>query len=149
MLFAMARPPQLTTVHHIIDKRFVGITPDGMRLPIDGETEAQTGMRPMQLVLNAVGACAAYDVVEMLKKRRLEIRGYRVEVTGERFDGTPAYFTKVHAVHHLDVPGLDERTANRFVGLSMTKYCSVASSLKADISYEVVLAPEGEASEAE
>jgi len=104
-------------------------------------------MGPMDLLLNAVGACAAYDLVEMLKKRKLEILDYRVELTGERFDGTPAYYTKIHAEHHFNVPGLDERTAMRFVGLAMTKYCSVASSLKAEMSYGVVLHHDADASQ--
>ncbi len=134
-----APAPQTTTVHHLVDKRFIGITPDGMRLPMDGESTAQTGMRPMQVVLNAVGACAAYDIVAMIAKRRLEIIDYRVELTGERFDGVPAYFTHIHAVHHLNVPGLKQAQAERFVELGMTQYCSVAASLKAEISFEVVL----------
>lgn len=128
-----------TTVYHLIDKRFVGITPEGQRVMIDGEAHAQTGMRPMELLLNAVGACAAYDIVEMLKKRRLEVRGYHIELTGERAEGVPAYYTHIHAKHVFDVPGLDEKTATRFVDLGMNKYCSVAASLKAEISFEVVL----------
>lgn len=140
-----ARPPQLTTVHHLVDKRFIGITPDGLRLSMDGESHAQTGMRPMQLLLNAVGGCAAYDIVEMIAKRRLEIRDYRIELTGERASGTPAYFTHIHAVHYFDVPGLTRDMALRFVELGMTKYCSVAASLKAGISFDVVLEHEARA----
>lgn len=128
-----------TTVHHLVDKRFVGVTPEGQRVMIDGESTAQTGMRPMELLLNAVGACAAYDIVEMLGKRRLEIRGYHIELTGTRAEGTPAYYTHIHAKHVFDVPGLDQKTAERFVDLGMNKYCSVAASLKAEISFEVVL----------
>ena len=131
--------PTTTTVHHLVDRRFIGITPDSMRVAMDGEQEAQTGMRPMQLVLNAVGGCAAYDIVQMIGKRRLTINDYRIELTGERASGTPAYFTHIHAVHHFDVPGLTQQQAERFVELGMTKYCSVAASLKAEISFEVVL----------
>ena len=126
-------------MHHIKDKRFVGITPDGMRVMIDGEAEARTGMRPMQLLLNAVGACAAYDIVEMIKKRRLEIRSYTVELVGDRAEGTPASFTKIRAVHRFDVPGLGRDMAQRFSELGMTKYCSVAGSLKADLVVDVDL----------
>ncbi len=128
-----------TTVHHLVDKRFVGVTPDGMPVMIDGEAEARTGMRPMQLLLNAVGGCAAYDIVEMLAKRRLEVRSYTIELVGERPDETPSPFTKIRALHRFDVPGLDQRTARRFAGLGMTKYCSVAASLKAEIEIEVEL----------
>ena len=128
-----------TTVYHLVDKRFLGETPDKMQVMIDGEDHAQTGMRPMELLLNAVGACAAYDIVEMLGKRRLEIQDYRIELEGERADGTPAYYTHIHAKHLFDVPGLDQKMAERFVDLGMNKYCSVAASLKAEISFEVVL----------
>jgi len=128
-----------TVLHHLVDKRFVGVTPDGMRVMIDGEAEHKTGMGPMQLVLNAVAGCAAYDVVEMLRKRKLEIRSYRVEVVGDRVDGTPAPFTRITARHVFDVPGLDRKTAERFVELAVTKYCSVASSLHAEQVFEVAL----------
>lgn len=128
-----------TTVHQLVGKRFVGIAPDGMRVMIDGEAEAQTGMRPMQLLLTATGACGAYDIVEMIAKRRLEIRSYSIELVGERSEETPRAFTKIRALHKFDVPGLDERTARRFAELGMTKYCSVAASLKADIEVEVEL----------
>jgi putative redox protein len=106
---------------------------------IDGEDRAQTGMRPMDLLLNALGACAAYDIVAMITKRKLEISGYRIELTGTRDEGTPAYYTHIHAKHYFEVPGLDQKTAERFVDLGMNKYCSVASSLKAEISFDVVL----------
>jgi len=128
-----------TVVHHLTEKRFVGVTPDGMRVMIDGEHDHRTGMGPMQLVLNAVAGCAAYDVVEMLRKRKLGVRGYRVEASGERVDGTPSPFTRVHTRHVFDVPGLDRRTAERFVELAVTKYCSVASSLHAEQTFEAVL----------
>lgn len=128
-----------TTVHHLVGKRFVGITPDAQRVMIDGEAEAKTGMNPMELLLNAVGACAAFDIVEMLKKRRLVINSYRIELTGERPDAVPAPYTRVHAKHIFDVPGLDKKTATRFVDLGMNKYCSVASSLNAEMSFAVVL----------
>lgn len=128
-----------TTVHHLIGKRFVGITPEGQRVMIDGENQAPTGMRPMELLLNALGTCAAYDIVEMLTKRRLTINSYRIELAGERPDATPAPYTHIHAKHYFDVPGLDQKTAERFVDLGMNKYCSVATSLNSEISFEVVL----------
>lgn len=137
-----------TTVHHLVGKRFVSETPDQQRVMIDGEAVAQTGMRPMQLLLSALGGCAAFDVLSMLHKRKLEVRSYRIELTGERPDETPSPYTHIVARHVFDVPGLDRRTAERFVGLGMTKYCSVSASLKADIDYEVVLEHEQEPEDA-
>ena len=131
-------------MHHLVGKRFVGIHPEGVRVQIDGEAHARTGMGPMDLVLNAVGACAAFDVAGMIEKRRLASNAYRVELRGERSEEIPRYYTRIHAVHVFDVPGLDRKTAERFVDLATTKYCSVAASLKAEITYEVVLEHEGE-----
>jgi putative redox protein len=128
-----------TTVHHLTGKRFVGITPDQQRIMIDAEQEAKTGMNPMELVLNALGACAAIDIVEMLKKRKLEVNAYKIELEGDRADSIPAFYTHIRARHIFKVPGLDQKTAERFVDLAMNKYCSVASSLKATVSFEVVL----------
>jgi putative redox protein len=128
-----------TVVHHLVGKRFVGITPDQQKVMIDGESVAKTGMNPMEVLLNAVGACAAFDIVEMIEKRRLELTSYRIELEGKRADTTPAYYTHINARHFFNAPGLDQKTAERFVDLGMNKYCSVAASLKAEISFEVVL----------
>lgn len=127
------------TVHHIIGRRFLAGTPDGQRFMIDGEEHAKTGMNPMEVLLNAFGTCSAFDVVEMIRKRRLELLSYRIELTGERHDGTPAYFTLIRAKHVIDAPGLAQEMADRFVDLATNKYCSVAGSLNAEISYEVEL----------
>ncbi|MEM7738954.1 MAG: OsmC family protein [Deinococcota bacterium] len=131
--------PKQTIVTQIAEKRYVGITPDQQRIMIDGASDAKTGMSPMDLLLNAVGGCAAFDIAEMIKKRRLTLHDYRIELTGERADTIPRYYTHIHAKHIFNVPGLDQKTAERFVELGMTKYCSVASSLKSDITFEAVL----------
>lgn len=136
-----------TVVHHLVDKRFVGITPDTQRVQIDGEAAFKTGMNPMQLLLNALAGCAAFDVVEMVRKRRLAIRGYRVEATGERAEAIPRIYTGIHLRHVLDVPGLEDAMARRFVELAVTKYCSVAASLACPVTFEVVLEHEASADE--
>ncbi len=139
----------LATLHHLVDKRFVGTIPDGRQVLIDGTKEHPLGMGPMQLVLNAWGGCVAYDVVEMLKKRRVDVKSYRVELEGDRNEGVPAFYTRLRARHVIDAPGLDRKTFERFVDLAMNKYCSVGMSLKAEQSFEVELLHEAaEATEA-
>lgn len=128
-----------STVHHIKGLRFMGETPEGQRVMIDNEKHARTGMSPMQLLLNATAACSAMDVAVMLRKRKLDINAYRVEITGERPDATPSPYERIIARHVFDVPGLDKDTAERFVQLATEKYCSVGLSLKAPVEFEVVL----------
>jgi len=128
-----------TTVHHLTGKRFVGQTPEKTQVMIDGEGHAKTGMNPMELLLNAVGACAAFDVAEMVRKRRLELLSYRIEMEGTRADDTPAYYTDIHAHHVIEAPGLASEMAERFVDLATNKYCSVGASLKAAMTFSVEL----------
>lgn len=136
---AVAGSTKTTTVHHLQGKRFVGVTPDQIRVMIDGESVAKTGMNPTELLLNALGACSAFDVTEMIRKRRLDLVSYRIELTGERADDTPSYFVAFNAVHYINAPGLSRKMAERFVDLATNKYCSVGASLKAPTTFEVVL----------
>lgn len=128
-----------STVTNLGGLRFVAETPDGQRTMIDNEKVARTGMSPMQLVLNAVAACAAMDVSVMLGKRKLPVNSYRVEVSGERPEDYPAPFTSIVTRHVFDVPGLDREMAERFVDLATNKYCSVGASLNATVDWEVEL----------
>ncbi len=137
-----------STLHGLGGLRFMGETPDGQRVMIDNEKVARTGMSPMQLVLNAVGACAGMDISHMLAKRRLKVNSYTVELVGERPDDVPSPFTKVRARHVFDVPGLTREQAERLVDLATNKYCSVGASLNAEMEYEVVLLHDEPAAEA-
>lgn len=133
-----------TTVTNLGGRRFVGETADGQRTMIDNEKVARTGMSPMQLVLNAVAACAAMDVMVMLGKRKLPVNSYRIDVIGERPDEHPSPFTRIVTRHIFDVPGLEREMAERFVDLATNKYCSVGASLKAHVDWEVeMLDPTG------
>lgn len=101
------------------------------------------GMRPMQLLLAAMGGCSSIDVVNILKKQKQDLKDIRVTVTGEREkDAIPSLFTEVHA--HFKLYGkLDKDKANKAVTLSIEKYCSVAKTLeaKAKITYSVEVIP--------
>ncbi len=85
--------------------------------------------RPMETVLAGTGACAAYDVVLILKRGRNDIRSCRVKVTSERATVDPKVFTKIHL--HFEVGGVDLAPAavERAVALSHDKYCSATAML--------------------
>ena len=104
----------------------------GASKAIGGHEEA---FRPMQLVLAAVGSCSAIDVVNILKKSRVEFRELGIEVEAERKpDATPAPFTRIH-VKFLVRGGkeADLPKAEKAASLGVEKYCSVAASLDPSI----------------
>ena len=102
---------------------------------------AVTGMSWMELVLMALGACTATDIVIVLKKKRQKLEGLEVICSGERAAEPPTVWTKLELVYRLRGE-LDDAAVKRAIELSEEKYCSVAAMLKktAKISwrYEIV-----------
>lgn len=100
------------------------------------------GMRPMQLLLAAMGGCSSIDIINILKKQRQDLRDIKITVTGEREkDAVPSLYTEVHA--HFKLYGdLDPDKAEKAVSLAVEKYCSVAKTLektaKVTYSFEII-----------
>jgi putative redox protein len=93
----------------------------------------ESGFRPMELVLVGVASCAGIDVVNILKKSRVDFTGMEIEVSGDRKDATPAPFTNIEVVYKIHGPGIDRAKAERAVSLALEKYCSVSASLDPSI----------------
>jgi putative redox protein len=90
------------------------------------------GMRPMQLLLTAMGGCSAIDVINILKKQKQDLKDIKVTVTGEREkDAVPSVFVEVHA-HYKLFGEIDEDKARKAVSLA------VESTAKITHSFEIV-----------
>ena len=100
-----------------------------------------TGMRPMQLLLAAVGGCSAIDVLLILKKQKQQVESYEIEVTGEREKlGDYSLFKEI-CLHYKLRGKITLEKAERAVKLSVDKYCSVSKTLEptAKITYKVTV----------
>ena len=106
---------------------------EGIRTPIDGDGRA--GLSPMNMLLEAVAACSAIDVVDILKKGRQEPRGLRVMARGERRADPPRRYTSFEFEFEID-GDVDLKKAERAVQLSFDTYCSVYHTLRKDIDLE-------------
>jgi len=104
----------------------------------DGEEKKQQS--PMELLLSALGSCAVVDAVSMLKKRRKEVQDFTIDVEGTRNDGIPAFYKSIHMHFTLFSSDATEEELAKVVKLSVDKYCSVASSLKSEITYSTEVA---------
>jgi putative redox protein len=114
----------------VSDAEFDAGRPDGPKIRIDGN--AHTGPSPFDVLLAALATCAATDVVEIMKKQRtpLEALGVRVEAT--RVPAIPRRLASAILHFTLRGAGITLEKASRAVELSVTKYCSVRSSLIED-----------------
>lgn len=128
------------------DFNFQAINEDGNCVLIDGAPAIgghNKGMRPMQLLLSALGSCSAIDIISILRKQKQVIESFDIEVDGDREPvGIEGYsLFKTIEVNFILKGNLDKDKVERAVKLSMEKYCSVTKTLEptAKITYKVTL----------
>lgn len=116
-----------------------------VKVHIDGPLEIGgegLGVRPMELVLMALGSCSALDLVSILKKQRQRIDDLQIEVNGKRREETPNVFTNIHIEFRLS-GDIDLAKAEKAAELAVKKYCSVHDMLEAggvEITYGITTA---------
>jgi putative redox protein len=132
-------------VKWVEDVMFLGESGTGHTVVMDGPEEQGghgTGMRPMELLLLGLGGCTSFDIVQILKKARQDIRDCVVEIDSERSEDIPKIFTKIHVHYKVTGKGLKEAQVKRAVELSTEKYCSATIMLgkTAEIThdYEII-----------
>jgi putative redox protein len=91
------------------------------------------GLRPMEALASSVAACASIDILLILKKKRITLENYEVELVTERKDATPAPFTNIHLVFTIGKNDPIEQV-QKAVALGVEKYCSVSASLDPTIA---------------
>ena len=132
----MPNPPTETIAHPPIDVQWVGGLnfeagrPDGLKIRIDGD--AQTAPSPFDALLAAIATCASVDVVTILEKQRTPVHALDIRVEANRVAATPRRLASAVLHFVITAPGTTMEKAARAVELSVTKYCSVRSSLIAD-----------------
>jgi putative redox protein len=118
--------------------QFVGQAGDGPSVFIDSN-EGRTGPSPMEMVLMGVAGCTAMDVIYIMKKRRVDVTGFRVNITGERAENYPKRYTRILIEYLIEGKGITTKDVERAIKLSTTKYCSAMASLNAQVetSYRI------------
>ena len=123
---------------------FKGTAGSGNSVLMDGPPDhggENNGPRPMEMLLLGMGGCASFDVVHILRKRRLEVADCICEIEAERADEEPKVFTKIHLHFKVSGEGITEKPVARAVELSADKYCSASIMLgkTADVTHSFEL----------
>jgi putative redox protein len=98
------------------------------------------GVRPMEMLIMGLGGCSGIDVINILKKQKIELKKLNINIDAQReADAIPSLFNKIHLDFIFDKE-VDQNKAQRAVDLSMEKYCSVAKTLEktAKIDYKLI-----------
>ena len=115
--------------------RFVALgRHDGQSIAINapsatGEDRPPTGFSATELLLAGAGACAAWDVVEILRKRRAQIRALDVAVEASQDSDPPWAYRSVTLHFRVGCDGLTVPVMSRVIRLSMVRYCSVIATI--------------------
>jgi putative redox protein len=118
----------------------------GLRVNFDAPKEhggEETALSPMENVLASLASCSSFHVLTILKKKRLKVTGYSVEVTAERREEPPRVFTKIHLKYTVKGVSITAEAVASAIKLSEEKYCSVGSMLQKAVpitsSFEIVM----------
>ena len=124
---------------------FSAETGSGHLLTMDGAPDGggrNLAPRPMETVLAGTGACAAYDVVHILRRGHHDVRSCRVRVTSERAQQDPKVFTAIHLHFVIGGMRLQAAAVERAIALSHDRYCSatimLAKTATITTGYELV-----------
>jgi putative redox protein len=133
---------QTATVKWIGNQQFAATSPSGHAMLIDSDRKSNTAPGPMELVLMALAACTATDVVIILEKKRQKMQSLEVICSGERATEPPTVWVKLEILFRLR-GDLDDAAVKHAVALSEEKYCSVAATLKktANLSWRYEILP--------
>ena len=118
-------------------ERFVGEASSGHAIVVDAGSE-KSANSPVELVLIALCACTASDVVGILRKKREPFTSLDVRATGERAETFPKIYTNIRLIYRVG-GNVTHKAMEDAVRLSKEKYCSVSGMLEktAKIEFEI------------
>ena len=135
---------QTASVKWVGEQKFMGTSPSGHAVPFDSDRDSNKAPGPMEMLLLALGACTATDVVIILEKKRQNLQSLEVLCSGERAPEPPTVWTKVDVLFRVR-GSVEESAIQHAIALTQEKYCSVAAMLKktAAFTWRYELLPAG------
>lgn len=116
--------------------RFEGTANSGFPVLVDGDGKAANS--PTELVLIALCGCTAYDVVNILQKKREPPTAVEVSAEAEKAENPPRVYTAIKLLYRIRGE-VSHKAVEDAVRLSKEKYCSVGAMLSktAHITYRI------------
>jgi putative redox protein len=121
--------------------RFESTNPSGHNLFIDAGEEnggKSEGYRPKALMLSGLAGCSGLDVAALIKKMKLDVDDFKIEIDANLTEEHPKFYDKVTMAFHFFGSDLNEKKLQRAVDLSAEKYCGVMEMFRqfAELSIE-------------
>ena len=120
-------------VKHIKGVTFMGKADSNHWLTMDGPEEfggSNAGTRPKELLLLALGGCTGSDVAVILKKKKINVDGFEINLTAEMQETHPQVYTKINVEYVFYGSDIPKEAVERAIELSQKTYCSVTAMLQ-------------------
>ena len=121
-------------VKWIDELQFVARAGRGPAVVMD-TSDSGGGAGPMELVLMGTAGCTAMDVITILKKKRLKVTGFKINISGERAEDYPKRYTDIHIEYVVYGTDIKPEGVKQAIDLSEKKYCGAMASLNARITH--------------
>ena len=106
-----------------------------------GTIDGFTGIGPMQLLLVGLAGCTGMDIVSILRKKRVILDQFKVEVKALRASTFPMIWTDIQVMYLFWSNDIKSKDIEQAIQLSEDKYCSVSimlgESVRITSSYQV------------
>jgi putative redox protein len=103
---------------------------------------SDAGVRPKELLLISLAGCTGSDVVSILKKKRVNLIDFEINITAQQTEEHPKVFTEIDLEYVFYGKDIKEKDVERAIELSTNTYCGVSEMLKKAInikhSYRIV-----------
>lgn len=132
-----------TTVRWLTGKQFVGTDSRDHSVVLSGDDPAK-GVSPSQMLLIGLAACTAYDVLDIMTKKRKPLTMLEIIADGEQDPDPPWAYKRIRLTYRVRGKDLNEKAISQAVRLSLEKYCSVAATVSgvAEIVTDIEMVPE-------
>ncbi|OGU68703.1 MAG: osmotically inducible protein OsmC [Stygiobacter sp. RIFOXYC12_FULL_38_8] len=120
-------------VKHIKGVTFMGKADSNHWVTMDGPEEfggSNAGTRPKELLLLALGGCTGSDVAVILKKKKINVEGFEINLTAEMQETHPQVYTKINVEYVFYGSDIPKEAVERAIELSQKTYCSVTAMLQ-------------------
>jgi putative redox protein len=99
------------------------------------------GPRPKPLMEAALMGCTAMDVISILKKMRVEVESFKIDVETEMTEEHPKHYSHMHLIYRFKGKDLPMDKLEKAVNLSQDRYCGVSYMYRQamKLTHEIVL----------
>ena len=101
---------------------------DHNTIKIDGARK--NGFGPKALLLAGLGGCSGIDIVDILKKMRVDFSEFSIEVKAAQTEELPKVYKDIYITYKVKTDKENEEKVRKAIDLSLEKYCGVSAMLQ-------------------